>query len=184
MYEIEDISELTLENFYDPSMNASFANYKDNCILCRGNKIGFPVRIADEDGNARVFSIFRDSFGKALEDLEVIFQALLAIGDASNPFYIIRFSNVVKQFYKVFKYVMTDELYDEIQDRKRHEGVLRCRYDQARRGLVQGARDRCCRQEKEEACSEEREDRGVNTLLFSKPFYLTLLYTVPYGRVA
>ena len=54
VYEIENISDLTLEDFYDPSMNASFVNYKNNCILCRGNKIGFSVRISDENGKYEI----------------------------------------------------------------------------------------------------------------------------------
>ena len=115
VYEIENISELTLEDFYDPSMNASFANYKDNCIFCRGNKIGFGVKIIDDDNNARVITIFRDSFGKALEDFDVILHASLV--DIMEHFFEIKTSKVVRQFFEAYRKVNTDELIDEIDER-------------------------------------------------------------------
>ena len=115
VYEIEDISELTLEDFYDPSMNASFANYKDNCILRRGNKIGFGVKIIDNDNNnARVVAIFRNSFGEALEDFAVILRASL---DIKEHFFEIKTSKVVRQFFEAYRKVNTDELIDEIDER-------------------------------------------------------------------
>ena len=114
VYEIEDISELALEDFYDPSMNASFANYKDNCIFCRGNKIGFGVKIIDNDNNARVVAIFRNSFGEALEDFDVILQASL---DIKEHFFEIKTSKVVRQFFEAYRKVNTDELIDEIDER-------------------------------------------------------------------
>ena len=115
VYEIENISDLTLEDFYDPSMNASFANYKDNCIFCRGNKIGFGVKIIDDDNNARVIAISRDSFGKALEDLEVILYA--SIVDLDRSFFELRISEVVRKFLKAFRNVITDEMEDEFDER-------------------------------------------------------------------
>ena len=115
VYKIENISELTLEDFYDPSMNASFANYKDNCIFCRGNKIGFGVKIIDNDNNARVVAIFRNSFGEALEDFDVILQA--SINNLSDRFYEFKISDVVKKFFKAFRNVTTDEMADEIDER-------------------------------------------------------------------
>ena len=115
VYEIEDISELTLEDFYDPSMNASFANYKDNCIFCRGNKIGFGVKIIDDDNNARVVVIFRDSFGEALEDFDVILHA--SIVNLRERFFEIKTSKVVRQFFEAYRKVNTDELIDEIDER-------------------------------------------------------------------
>ena len=117
-YEIENISDLTLEDFYDPSMNASFANYKGNSsILCRGNKIGFAVRIIDNDWNkARVITIFRDSFGEALEDLDVIISSSIVDIDESN-WYEFKFNDVVEQFFKAYRHVMTDEIYDKIDER-------------------------------------------------------------------
>ena len=115
VYEIEDISELALEDFYNPSMNASFANYKDNCIFCRDNKIGFGVKIIDNDNNARVVAIFRNSFGKALEDFDVILQA--SIYNMSDHFYEFKISDVVNKFYKAFKNATTDEMADEFDAR-------------------------------------------------------------------
>ena len=115
VYEIEDISELALEDFYDPSMNASFANYKDNCIFCRGNKIGFSVKIIDDDNNARVVAIFRNSFGKALEDFDVILHA--SINNLRERFFEIKTSKVVRQFFEAYRKVNTDELIDEIDER-------------------------------------------------------------------
>ena len=117
VYEIEDISELALEDFYDPSMNASFANYKDNCIFCRGNKIGFGVKIIDDDNNARVVAIFRDSFGEALEDLEVIIYGSFVNLEERDIWFEIRFNDVVRKFLKAFRNVMTDEMYDEFDNR-------------------------------------------------------------------
>ena len=117
-YEIENISDLTLEDFYDPSMNASFANYKGNSsILCRGNKIGFSVRIFDEDENdVRVFSIFRDSFGEAREDLGAFFNASI-IDFQREHFFEIKVDKVVREFFDAFRKVITDELADEIEER-------------------------------------------------------------------
>ena len=117
VYKIENISELTLEDFYDPSMNASFANYKDNCIFCRGNKIGFAIKINEngEDNNTRVITIFRDSFGKALEDLDVILLA--SNNNLDITWYEIVFSSVVAKFFKAFRNVTTDEMADEFDER-------------------------------------------------------------------
>ena len=117
VYEIENISELTLEQFYDSSMNASFANFNDDYILRDGKKIGFAVKI-NEDGeetNEREITIFRDSFGKALEDFDVILQA--SINNFSDHFYEFRISEVVKKFFKAFRNVTTDEMADEFDER-------------------------------------------------------------------
>lgn len=117
VYEIENISELTLEQFYDSSMNASFANFNDDYILRDGKKIGFVVKI-NEDGeetNEREITIFRDSFGKALEDFDVILQA--SINNLSERFYEFRISEVVKKFFKAFRNVTTDEMGDEFDER-------------------------------------------------------------------
>ena len=117
VYEIENISELTLEQFYDSSMNASFANFNDDYILRDGKKIGFAVKI-NEDGeetNEREITIFRDSFGKALEDFDVILQA--SINNFSDHFYDFRISEVVKKFFKAFRNVTTDEMADEFDER-------------------------------------------------------------------
>lgn len=117
VYEIENISELTLDQFYDSSMNASFANFNDDYILRDGKKIGFAVKI-NEDGeetNEREITIFRDSFGKALEDFDVILQA--SINNLSDRFYEFRISEVVKKFFKAFRNVTTDEMADEFDER-------------------------------------------------------------------
>ena len=123
VYEIENISDLTLEDFYDPSMNASFANYEDNCIFCRGNKIGFGVRIIDDDNNVRVIAIFRDSFGKALEDFDVILRA--SIYNLRDTFFEIKVNKVVRQFFDAFRKVNTGELDYEIDDRA-HDLFFNC----------------------------------------------------------
>ena len=116
VYEIEDISELALEDFYDPSMNASFANYKGKRIFCRGNKIGFVVKITDDERNdGRLITIFSDSFGEALEDLDVIILA--SITSLNSAQYELEFSSVVRQFLFAFRKVNTDELADKIEER-------------------------------------------------------------------
>ena len=117
VYEIENISELTLDQFYDSSMNASFANFNDDYILRDGKKIGFVVKI-EEDGeeiDEREITIFRDSFGKALEDFDVILQA--SINNLSDRFYEFRISEVVKKFFNAFRNVTTDEMADEFDER-------------------------------------------------------------------
>ena len=117
VYEIENISELTLDQFYDSSMNASFANFNDDYILRDGKKIGFAVKINEdgEESNEREITIFRDSFGKALEDFDVILQA--SINNLSDRFYEFRISDVVKKFFKAFRNVTTDEMADEFDER-------------------------------------------------------------------
>ena len=118
VYEIENISELTLDQFYDSSMNASFANFNDDYILRDGKKIGFAVKI-NEDGeetNEREITIFRDSFGKALEDFGVILLASI-IDFQREHFFEIKVDKVVREFFDAFRKVITDELADEIEER-------------------------------------------------------------------
>lgn len=117
IHEIENISELTLEQFYDSAMNASFADFNDDYILRDGNKIGFAVKINEdgEENNTRQITIFRDSFGKALEDFDVILQA--SINNLTDRFYEFQISDVVNKFFKAFRNVTTDEMANDFDER-------------------------------------------------------------------
>jgi hypothetical protein len=114
--EIENINDLTADDYYDPGMNASFHAHNDDNILMEGNKVGFMIRIADEDGEILgEYKMLRDSFGKALEDYTIAAQA--SVIAMTDTFYDLQITKVINVFYKLFNNALNDDQQDEIDSK-------------------------------------------------------------------
>ena len=114
--EIENINDLTVDEYYDPGMNASFHAHNDDNILMEGNKVGFMIRIADEDGEVLgEYKMLRDSFGKALEDYTIAAQA--SVIAMTDTFYDLQITKVINVFYKLFNNALNDDQQDEIDSK-------------------------------------------------------------------
>ena len=114
--EIENINDLTVDEYYDPGMNASFHAHNDDNILMEGNKVGFMIRIADEDGEILgEYKMLRDSFGKALEDYTIAAQA--SVIAMTDTFYDLQITKVINVFYKLFNNALNDDQQDEIDSK-------------------------------------------------------------------
>lgn len=122
--DIDNINNLTNEDFYNPKMNKSFVNFNDDYILSKGNQIGFKYVISNtnDDNDTAEGYIFRDSFGEALEELYIILN-----GDLMNVnvdvFFEIKVSPVINKFFRVFSNIITNEQFDAADEAAESVGL-------------------------------------------------------------
>ena len=114
--EIDNIDELTVEEYYDPAMNASFAAHNPDHFIYQDGKIGFEIKIYDEnDEMPGEYTMLRDSLGQALADFTVITMSTLSA--MSDNYFDFRISKVINVFYKSFYRKLSDEQSDELDNR-------------------------------------------------------------------
>ena len=112
--EIDNIEDLTADEFYDPKMNRSFnAHNSDHFLLDDKGRIGFKCEIYDFDENLiGEYTFWRESLGKALEDYNVLCLALIA--EIANQFFEFRISRVVRAFYEAYRDKLSNQKMEDI----------------------------------------------------------------------
>ena len=112
--EIDNIEDLTADEFYDPKMNASFnAHNSDHFLLDDKDRIGFKCEIYDFDENLiGNYTFWRKSLGKALEDYNVLCLALIA--EIADQFFEFRISKVVRAFYEAYRDKLSNQKMEDI----------------------------------------------------------------------
>ena len=111
--DIPNIYDLTVEDFDNPKMNASFHAHNDDNILLEDGKVGFMIEIRDEDGELLdEYKMLRDSFGQALYDYTIAAQA--SVWAMSDTFYDLKISKVITVFYKLYNNLLSDDQQDEL----------------------------------------------------------------------
>ena len=111
--EIDNINDLTVEDFDNPKMNASFHAHNDDNILLEDGKVGFLIEIRDEDGELLdTYKMLRESFGKALYDYTIAAQA--SVWAMSDTFYDLKITKVITVFYKLYNNLLSDDQQDEL----------------------------------------------------------------------
>jgi hypothetical protein len=116
VHEIDNIEDLTVEDYYNPGMNASFAAHNPDHFVYRDGKIGFDIHIYDENEELLgEYTLLRDSLGKAIEDFTVITMSTLSA--MSDNYFDFRISKVINVFYKSFYRKLDDEQSDQLDNR-------------------------------------------------------------------
>lgn len=116
VHEIDNIEDLTVEDYYNPNMNASFAAHNPDHFVYRDGKIGFDIHIYDENEELLgEYTLLRDSLGKAIEDFTVITMSTLSA--MSDNYFDFRISKVINVFYKSFYRKLDDEQSDQLDNR-------------------------------------------------------------------
>ena len=116
VHEIDNIEDLTVEDYYNPGMNASFAAHNPDHFVYRDGKIGFDIHVYDENEELLgEYTLLRDSLGKAIEDFTVITMSTLSA--MSDNYFDFRISKVINVFYKSFYRKLDDEQSDQLDNR-------------------------------------------------------------------
>jgi hypothetical protein len=114
--EIENIEDLTIDEYYDPNMNASFNAHNDSNILFQDGRVGFKIRICNEDDEVLgEYTLLRNSFGRALEDYTIASQATITA--TTDAFYDLQITQVINVFWKDFNQKLSDDQQDEIDNK-------------------------------------------------------------------
>lgn len=115
--EIENIDDLTVEDFYNSKMNKAFnAHNSENFFLTPEGKIGFKCTIYDEPENViGEYDFVRDSLGKAFEDYNVVMLAMVA--EVQDQFIEFRITPVVDVFFQSFRDKISNEKLEDIDAR-------------------------------------------------------------------
>lgn len=114
--EIENIEELTIDEYYDPNMNASFNAHNKTNILMENGRVGFQIRICNEDDEVLgEYTLLRNSFGRALEDYTIASQATITA--TTDAFYDLQITQVINVFWKDFNQKLSDDQQDEIDNK-------------------------------------------------------------------
>ena len=107
MKEIDNIEDLTLDDFYSKDMNEVFHAHNDEHILVDANgNVGFKIEVMDSSGKSEPveYTIMEESFGKALEKYDIIVGA--AITNVIDSFYEPRASGVIMAFFRKFRSIL------------------------------------------------------------------------------
>ena len=114
--EIENIEDLTIDEYYDPNMNASFNAHNMTNILLQDGRVGFKIRICNEDDEVLgEYTLLRNSFGRALEDYTIASQATITA--TTDAFYDLQITQVINVFWKDFNQKLSDDQQDEIDNK-------------------------------------------------------------------
>lgn len=117
--EWESLSDITYDEYYDPSLNQSFSLINDDFIFFDENngKIGMDMSVEDRDsGDSRKFTLWAESFGKLLERFDIASEA--SIQNMSDKFWKIKTLPVCVKFWKAWRKngIPTDDLENKLED--------------------------------------------------------------------
>lgn len=113
--EIENIDELTLDDFNNPRMNKSFNAHNDEQFLLSldGKKIGFECKVYDFDENViGTYTFMRENLGRAFEDYNITLLAMIA--EIQDQFFEFRISKIVNAFFQQWRQTLSNEQLEEI----------------------------------------------------------------------
>lgn len=114
--EIENIEDLTIDEYYDPNMNISFNAHNEKNILLQDGRVGFNIRICNEDDEVLgEYTLLRNNFGRALEDYTIASQATITA--TTDAFYDLQITQVINVFWKDFNQKLSDDQQDEIDNK-------------------------------------------------------------------
>lgn len=113
--EIENIDELTIDDFNNPKMNKSFYEHNDEQFILSsdGKKIGFECKIYDFDENVvGTYTFMRDNLGRAFEDYNITLLAMIA--EIQDQFFEFRISKIINVFFQQWRQTLSNEQLEEI----------------------------------------------------------------------
>lgn len=115
--DIQNISDLTIDDFYNPKMNASFYAHNDeHFVMDNDGKVGFVCSVLDFDENkVGDYTFVRESLGKAFEDYNTTLLALIA--EIQDQFFEFKISAVINAFFMQWRKKLSNEKLEEIDAR-------------------------------------------------------------------
>lgn len=117
---VQQVEDITCEQFYNPALNADFSAINDDFIFLNGQgQVGMDVHVEDRsgDGGREDFKMFADSMGLLLEHYDIAVEA--SVEDVHDKFFRITCEPVVHKFWKGWKKVgiPTDEANDQLEEK-------------------------------------------------------------------